>query len=130
MKRLLIATAVLVALSALAAEMQIGLYTQENLGAVNQPLPRRIAAGGVYSVEDYPMYRPPLPQGAGRQETEAYCGTCHSIRYITMQPVLPAETWEAIVKKMVDTYGQEIPAEAQPRITRYLQTHFGPARKQ
>lgn len=130
MKRLLMAAAVLVVLSALAAEMQLGLYTQSNLGAVNQPLPRRIAAGAVYSVDDYPMYRPVMPQGPGRQETEAYCGTCHSIRYITMQPALPAETWEAIVKKMVDTYGQEIPPEAIPRVTRYLQTHFGPARKQ
>ena len=46
--------------------------------------------------------------------------------YITMQPPLPAATWEAEVKKMVETFGQPIPQDAIPKIVAYLQKHYTP----
>ncbi|HKW64101.1 MAG TPA: hypothetical protein VJN89_16235 [Candidatus Acidoferrum sp.] len=56
---------------------------------------------------------------------------CHSTRYITMQPPLPATTWEAEVNKMIKTFGAPIPEATAKKITSYLQTHYTPqTRKQ
>ena len=51
----------------------------------------------------YPLYPAALAAGDGEQEVTSYCNTCHSPRYITMQPPLPADTWTAEVNKMVKT---------------------------
>lgn len=56
---------------------------------------------------------------------------CHSTRYITMQPPLPAATWEAEVNKMNKTFGANIPEAVSQKIVRYLQANYTPAtRKQ
>jgi hypothetical protein len=110
----------------LLAETQTGDYSLTNLGEVRQPALLKLAEGAVYGGNAYPLYRPELEPGEGRQETDAYCSTCHSTRYITMQPPLPPATWEAEVIKMVKTFGQPIPEEVQPKIIKYLQTHYTP----
>jgi hypothetical protein len=113
------------------AQMEIGDYSQTNLGSLNQPEPQKQSNGATYSVDAYPLYRPTLEPGEGRELVDAYCSTCHSTRYITMQPPLPAATWEAEVNKMVKTFGQAIPEDTIPKITKYLQTHYTPeTRKQ
>jgi hypothetical protein len=110
----------------LLAETQTGDYSLTNLGEISQPAALRQADGAVYGVNAYPLYRPTLEPGEGRREVDDYCSTCHSTRYITMQPPLPAATWEAEVTKMVKTFGQPIPEEVQPKIIKYLQTHYTP----
>jgi hypothetical protein len=56
---------------------------------------------------------------------------CHSTRYITMQPPLPAAAWETEVAKMKKTFGATIPDEVTLKIVRYLQAHYAPeTRKQ
>jgi hypothetical protein len=110
----------------LLAETQTGDYSLGNLGSVSQPGPVRQTANAVYGVNAYPQYRPTLAPGDGRKTVEDYCSSCHSLRYITMQPPLPATAWEAEVIKMVKTFGQPIPEEAQPVIIKYLQTHYTP----
>jgi len=77
-------------------------------------------------VAAYPLYMPELAPGEGREAVQSYCATCHSTRYITMQPPLPPETWAAEVNKMVNVMGQPIPDEVQPVIIKYLQTHYTP----
>jgi len=52
------------------------------------------------------------------------CNTCHGPRYITMQPPLPAATWEAEVEKMNKTFGAAIPEDNTKRITLYLEAHY------
>ncbi len=85
--------------------------------------------GGVYDVGPFPLSTPELPDGEGRAATVAMCSVCHSVRYITMQPPLPAETWQATVRKMVDVHGAPIPDDVAQGITKYLQDHFSSANR-
>jgi hypothetical protein len=110
----------------LLAETQTGDYSLGNLGSISQPALLGQTANAVYGVNAYAQYRPTLEPGDGRKTVEDYCSSCHSLRYITMQPPLPAAAWEAEVIKMVKTFGQPIPEEAQPVIIKYLQTHYTP----
>jgi len=65
-----------------------------------------------------------LAPGDGLQDVRIYCNTCHSPRYITMQPPLPAATWESEVNKMNKSFGAGIPEENTRNIIRYLQAHY------
>ena len=107
-------------------ETQLGVYTSVSLGGIAQTGPRAQHPGAVYSVEAFPLEPPKLVPGEGRELVASYCNTCHSTRYITMQPPLPAATWDAEVNKMVKTFGQPIPPDAVAKIIAYLQSHYTP----
>lgn len=109
------------------AELENGKYQAAHLAQLQQPAPTEISADSQYGGSFYPLYPPELEPGDGKAETEAYCGMCHSTRYITMQPPLPAGSWEAEVTKMKKTFGATIPDEATTQIIRYLQAHYTPA---
>ena len=51
---------------------------------------------------------------------KANCITCHSLRYIEMQPPFPRKTWEKIVEKMVKNFGAPIPDSSAKAIVDYL----------
>jgi hypothetical protein len=106
------------------AQFDAGYYSQKNLGAIMQPAAPKETDGATYAVTAYPLYPPELAPGPGREDVQSYCSTCHSTRYITMQPPLPPETWAAEVNKMVKVMGQPIPDDVQPVIIKYLQTHY------
>ena len=108
------------------SQSQTGFYTQKNLGHVSQSTTSRQREGARYAVEPYPLYTPKLAPGSGRELVEGYCHTCHSLRYITMQPPLPARTWQAVVKKMIEVYGMQAPEADVPKMLRYLETHYTP----
>jgi len=113
------------------AQSASGNYQSANLGQLLQTAAPELTADSVYAVPAYPLYPPDLAIGEGKQETEAYCALCHSPRYITMQPPLPAATWEAEVNKMNKTFGANIPDAVSQKILIYLQTHYTPdTRKQ
>ena len=59
------------------------------------------------------MYQPVLPvaAGPGREAFANGCLTCHSTRYIAMQPPLTAAKWEENVRKMMKTYGAHVAEE-------------------
>lgn len=116
----------LMAAGRLDAQSQNGQYTSKNPGTIVQTVPAKQANGATYSVDAYPLHRPALAPGEGREEVETYCNTCHSTRYITMQPPLPAETWEAEVNKMIKTFGLTNPEGVAPKIIKYLQEHYTP----
>jgi hypothetical protein len=121
----------LLAAGLLYPQSQTGNYTQKNSGSVAQTLSKKQANGATYSVDAYPLYRPTLAPGEGRDLVESYCNTCHSTRYILMQPPLPPETWEAEVNKMIKTFGMTNPEGVSPKIIKYLQEHYTPeTRKQ
>jgi hypothetical protein len=96
------------------AQQNRGYYDPRNLGASEQPAPPHLRNGAVYSVEAFPLFPPDLPAGEDRQEASSYCSTCHSTRYITMQPPLSADAWTAEVNKMINAYGLELPEDARP----------------
>jgi hypothetical protein len=119
----------LVALAAgllFAQVVRKGDYSPTNLGAVKQRAPAMPAPGAMYGVDAYPRYSPVLAPGPDRELVSGYCSTCHSTRYITMQPPLPPQVWEAEVNKMVHAMGASIPESDVPKIIHYLQTHYTP----
>ena len=120
-----------VAGSAAAARFQSGSYSPTKADSLEQIVAPAISSDGNYIVSPFPSVAPKLAEGQGRAETETFCVMCHSTRYISMQPPLPAATWEAEVNKMIKTFGAPIPEASAKKIISYLQTHYTPeARKQ
>jgi mono/diheme cytochrome c family protein len=112
--------------AALYAQYEGGFYSPATLGSISQPAGLAADEGSVYRVTDYTYDPPKLAPGPGREATEAYCSTCHSVRYITMQPPLPAATWAAEAEKMKNAFGMDIPQDSYDEIVKYLQTHYTP----
>jgi mono/diheme cytochrome c family protein len=108
------------------AQMRSGSYSSTNAASLGQGAAPAFAADANYDAGPYPSFTPELAEGEGRQEVQSFCATCHSTRYITMQPPLPGATWEAEVTKMMKTYGAPIPEAASKKITAYLQAHYAP----
>ena len=108
------------------AQLRKGNYEPATRGQLAQAARSESAPDSAYGVGAYPLYPPELEAGEGKTETEAYCSTCHSTRYITMQPPLPGATWETEVTKMRKTFGATIPDEAAAKILHYLQKHYTP----
>lgn len=128
LKRFALATAIcaFLASAALYAQFNAGFYTLQGPGSIRQTAPSAGSAGASYEIAAYTLYPAMLAAGDGEQEVASYCNTCHSTRYITMQPPLPADTWSAEVNKMAKTYGASIPDDATEKIMHYLQSHYTP----
>lgn len=110
----------------LYADFSAGLYEPGGAGSIRQTLPFAASTGASFEVGTYPLYPATLTSGDGQQEVASYCNTCHSPRYITMQPPLPADVWTAEVNKMIKSYGASIPEDATQKIIQYLQSHYTP----
>ena len=106
------------------ADLQKGEYTPSQLGSLQQPAPQHLEPDANFAVSAYPVPTLDLAPGDGLQEVRIYCNTCHTPRYITMQPPLPAATWEAEVNKMNKAFGANIPDEESRKIVAYLQAHY------
>ena len=120
-----------IALSALAArglyaDFRAGDYTQGGPGTIRQMLPNASNTDATYDAGQYPIYYPELAAGDGKDDVENNCELCHSPRYITMQPVMSAQTWSDEVNKMRKTFGASIPDDTAQKIIRYLGTHYTP----
>lgn len=63
---------------------------------------------------------PYMPQAVGQKVFQRHCLTCHSSRYIEMQPNFPEKTWQKIVDKMVKNFGAPIPDSSVKVIVKYL----------
>ena len=112
--------------AALYAQFNAGFYTTQGPGSIRQTMPSAANASASYDVAAYTLYPAMLAAGDGEQEVASYCNTCHSTRYITMQPPLPADAWSGEVNKMIKTYGASIPDDATQKIIHYLQSHYTP----
>jgi hypothetical protein len=108
------------------AQMRSGSYGSTNAASLGREAAQEFAPDAKYEAGAYPSFTPELAEGDGKVEVQSFCMTCHSTRYITMQPPLPGATWEAEVGKMVKTYGAPIPEAAAKKITAYLQGHYAP----
>jgi hypothetical protein len=111
------------------ADLKKGYYSPDQLGGIQQAAPATLAPDANYEVSAYPVPALELAAGDGRQDVQIYCNTCHSPRYITMQPPLSAATWEAEVNKMQKAYGAAIPEATAKKIIEYLQAHYTPERR-
>jgi hypothetical protein len=108
------------------AQMRGGSYGSMNAVGIGQAAAPELAPDAKYDVGPYPSFTPELAEGDGKPEVQSFCFTCHSTRYITMQPPLPGATWEAEVNKMMKVYGAPIPEATAKKITAYLQGHYAP----
>jgi hypothetical protein len=115
--------------SVVYSQFKKGNYTPSQMGSLIQPAPSESLPDSSYQVSAYPVPVVDLAHGDGLQEVQIYCNTCHSPRYITMQPPLPAASWVAEVKKMNETFGAKIPEESSQKITLYLQAHYTPEKR-
>jgi sulfite dehydrogenase (cytochrome) subunit B len=66
-----------------------------------------------------------LKPGPGAELTTATCVVCHSLDYITTQPLLTGAQWKATVTKMQQRYGAVLPAERVGSILDYLTRSYG-----
>ena len=121
-----IAALSLFAARGLYADFRAGYYTPAGSETIHQLLPNVAYTGATYDAGQYPIYYPELAAGEGKDEVENNCELCHSPRYITMQPPLPAQAWADEVNKMRKTYGASIPDDAAQKIIQYLGTHYTP----
>lgn len=107
-------------------QFQSGSYGSTNTDSLKQSVPPQLSQDGNFSVAPFPSLAPKLAEGQGKEETQSFCAACHSTRYITMQPPLPAATWDAEVNKMIKTFGAPIPDATAKRIISYLQQRYTP----
>jgi len=106
------------------ADLKKGEYVPSQLGSLQQPASPQLSPDANFAVSAYPVPAIELAPGDGVQEVRTYCNTCHSPRYITMQPPLPPASWEAEVNKMNKAFGANIPDEESQKIISYLQAHY------
>jgi len=117
--------------TAVFAQFQSGSYSPSKATNIEQSAVAQMSSDANFAVASFPSSPPDLAEGEGRAETDSFCAICHSTRYITMQPPLPAATWEAEVNKMTKAFGAPIPEASAKKIITYLQTHYTPeTRKQ
>lgn len=112
--------------AAVHAQARTGTYEPNEAGTIRRVPEKGPTTGASYDVGAYPTFRPQLAPGEGSREVNIYCNICHTPRYITMQPALPAGTWADEVNKMVKTYGAPIPEDTVQKIIGYLQSNYTP----
>ena len=66
-----------------------------------------------------------LPEAPGYTTFQSNCVSCHSARYVQMQPNLSEKTWTSLVTKMQKTFGAPIPDSSVNEIVQYLVTIKG-----
>src|ERR1700687_3288911 len=121
-----IAALFLLAARGLYADFHAGIYTPAGPETIHQTLPSAVSTDATYDAGQYPIYYPELAAGDGKDDVENNCELCHSPRYITMQPVMPAQAWSDEVNKMRKPYGASIPDDTAQKIILHLGTHYTP----
>src|SRR5262249_20589218 len=71
-------------------------------------------------------FEPFLPDAPGRDDFMVVCVSCHSPRYVLMQPLFRQRQWEESVDKMAKTYGAQMDPDQRKSIIAYLVTIHGP----
>ncbi len=61
-----------------------------------------------------------LPEAPGYTTFQSNCISCHSARFIQMQPDLSEKTWLSIVTKMQKSFGAPVPDSSINTIVQYL----------
>jgi cytochrome c5 len=113
-------------LIALAASAALVLANDTGTGDAKAE-PAKVV-NGVRSVPAYPVVWPEMPAGPNKDVYLANCVTCHSQRYVLMQPPFSRKVWQAEVEKMKKTYGATtMDDKVIPQIVDYLMAVRGAA---
>jgi mono/diheme cytochrome c family protein len=65
----------------------------------------------------------------GVELATANCLLCHSADYVSIQPTLKREAWQAIVVKMREKFAAPLPKDKDDAIVDYLTTNYGAGKK-
>jgi mono/diheme cytochrome c family protein len=105
----------------LIAILLIGLScNREHTKTISSATEKPVHPRDIHQI-DLPKYAAiSLPAAPGREEFATNCMTCHSPRYIAIQPPLTAAKWEESVRKMMKTYGAPIAEDQVQPIVQYL----------
>lgn len=82
-------------------------------------------AGTVHSISLPQIPPPAFPDIPGKDKVEISCSTCHTLRYVTMQPRFSKKVWNDEVLKMINTYKAQIPQDQVNDIVTYLAAAHG-----
>jgi cytochrome c5 len=86
----------------------------------SSPKPTAKSASSPVHTIVLPQYPPAITDGPNKEIYQRTCLTCHTARYVSMQPHFSKTVWQNEVKKMVDAYGAPIPEADQALIVEYL----------
>ena len=64
-------------------------------------------------------------QDSGAEIANAQCLICHSVEYVTLQPLMPRPFWKSSVQKMQQKYGAPIPDAQVEALADYLVRNYG-----
>ena len=96
----------------------VAAYAQQPSSGAPKPAVKA-AANPVHSIA-LPQYPPEIAPGPNVDTYRTNCLTCHTARYVLMQPRFSKTVWQNEVKKMVDAYGAPISEADQALIVEYL----------
>ncbi len=86
----------------------------------NNPDSGKVDQGVAILAKDIRDVESNIGSAPGEDEFKTNCLTCHSLRYIQMQPEFPRKTWEKTVDKMIKNFGAPIPDSTAKIIVDYL----------
>ena len=67
-----------------------------------------------------------LKPGAGLEQLQNNCGSCHSLDYIGMNAPFPdAKLWDAEITKMIKIFGAPVEEKDAKAILEYLKANYG-----
>lgn len=111
----------------LAAALVAALAAPSSLAA-NAVHPDRQVVGTRHSIQ-LPHLDPEIVAAPGREEYRAVCVSCHSARYVPMQPLLTERQWTESVDKMIKVHGASMDAAQRQSIIGYLVATHSPTAK-
>lgn len=103
-----------------ASSFMVWMSANAQQPSTGSPKPSgKAAANPVHSIV-LPQYPSAITDGPNKELYERNCLTCHTARYVSMQPHFSKTVWQNEVKKMVDAYGAPVPEADQALIVEYL----------
>src|ERR1051325_3927073 len=74
---------------------------------------------------EFPPETDAFKHAPGSEIANGQCLTCHSVEYVSTQPLMPRTFWAGSVKKMQEKYGAQIPQEQVEALVDYLTRNYG-----
>lgn len=110
--------AFVIAIIAAVLTASVTLWSQQTSAGATKP-DAKAASSQIHKIV-LPQYPPEIPAGPNVDTYRKDCLTCHTARYVSMQPRFSKTVWQNEVKKMIDAFGATIPEADQPLIVEYL----------
>jgi len=81
----------------------------------------------VFAGDDWklPTAQPALKAAPGAEQINANCVLCHSLDYVSTQPLLTRAQWTAGVEKMKTRFGAPLTTNQIPALVEYLTLNYG-----